>query len=123
MSPRLDAACRAIERERTQDLRDLRVTALGFKVAVRGKEPIAVAYAVDDEGVEQWLGARSAARGVEAAYVALLSDLLLRGLEVARSPIVDAGGYPRFARLLERALGPVVHAGSVRECGGGGMAW
>jgi hypothetical protein len=123
VSPRLDAAFRAIKRDRAQDLKDLRFGALAFKVAVGGKEPIAVAYAIDDEGVEHWLAARSATRSVEAAYVGLLSDLLLRGLGSARPPIVDAGGYPRFARLLERALGPVVHAGSARECGGVGMAW
>jgi hypothetical protein len=123
MSPRLHFAARAIERDRGDDLRDLRVTALAFKVAVGGPRPIAVAHAVDEEGVEHWLGARSATGGVEAAYVALLSDLLLRGLRTEREPIVDAGGFPQFARRLEHALGPVVHVGSARECGGGGLAW
>ena len=84
MSPRLDAAFRAIKRDRAQDLKDLRFSALAFKVAVGGKEPIAVAYAIDDEGVEHWLAARSATRSVEAAYMGLLSDLLLRGLGADR---------------------------------------
>ena len=60
---------------------------------------------------------------MEAAYVQLLSDLMLRGLRAERPPIVDAGGYPRFARRLEHALGPVVHVGPVRGCGGAGLAW
>jgi hypothetical protein len=126
MSPRLDLAVRALERDRDrceQDLCALRLRALAFKVAVGGPRPIAVVYAVDEEGVEHWLAARSATRGVEAAYVELLSDLLLRGLQAERPPIVDAGGYPRFARRLEHALGPVVHVGSARECGGAGLAW
>jgi len=122
VSPRLDLAFRAIKRDRTEDLRGLRFTALAFKVAVCGPLPIAVAYAIDHEGVEHWLGARSASRGVEPAYVDLLSDLMLRGLQAERPPIVDAGGYPRFARRLERALGSVVHVGPARECGGG-LAW
>jgi hypothetical protein len=126
MSPRLHLAFHAIKRDHgwtEQDLSGLRLAALAFKVAVGGPSPIAVAYAVDDEGAQHWLAARSATRGVEATYVELLSDLLLRGLRAERPPIVDAGGYPRFARRLEHALGPVVHVGSARECGGGGLAW
>jgi hypothetical protein len=123
MSPRLDAAFRAIKRDRGEDLRDLRLVALAFKVAVGGAHPIAVAHAVDDEGVEHWLGARSAIRGVEIAYLDLLSDLLARGLQGPRPLIVDAGGYSRVVRRLERALGPVIHAGVASECAGCGLAW
>ncbi len=121
MSPRLDAAARAIERDRTDDLSDVRVAALAFKLAVRGPHPIAVAYAVDEEGAEQWLAVRSAARGIEAAYVEMLADLLRRGLKMTRPLIVDADGYGGLARRLELALGPVVHVGP-RECRGG-LAW
>jgi hypothetical protein len=128
MTPRLDAAARAIERDRGEDLRDLadlRVAALAFKLAVGGPHPIAVAYAVDDEGVEHWLSVRATngAGGVEATYVLLLSDLLRRGLTVSKPLIVDSNGCLGLARRLELALGPVVHAGMARECGGSGMAW
>ncbi len=108
---------------RTRDLEGVRVAALGFKVAVGGPRPIAVAYALDAEGEERWLAARSADCGVEAAYVDLLSNLLLRGLAADRTLIVDAGGYPSVARRLEHALGPVVHVGASRGCGGSGIAW
>ncbi|MGO8997209.1 MAG: hypothetical protein ACLQVI_28165 [Polyangiaceae bacterium] len=123
MAPRLEIAFRAIKRDRREDLRGLRFTALAFKVAVRGPAPIAVAYAIDDEGIEHWLAARSASHGVEQAYVELLSDLLDRGLAAQRPPIVDAGGYPKFARRLEHALGAVLHVGAARECGSAGLAW
>jgi hypothetical protein len=123
MAPCLDAAVRAIEREpKEDDLRGVRMVALAFKLVVAGAHPIAVAHAVDEDGAEHWLGLRSAEGGVEAAYVALLSELLQRGLTVARPLIVDAGGYGGLARRLELALGLVVHAGNVRECGGG-LAW
>jgi hypothetical protein len=126
MSPRLDAAARAIDRDHGEDLRGLRMVALAFKLAVGGPHPIAVVHAVDEEGAEHWLGLRSAERGIEIAYVELLSDLVQRGLTVTRPLIVDAGGYRGLARRLELALGPVVHVGSGagigRECGGG-LAW
>jgi hypothetical protein len=98
------------------------MAALAFKVAVGGPRPIAAAYALDDEGEEHWLAARSAECGVEAAYVDLLSNLLQRGLHADRAPIVDAGGFPRFARRLEHALGPVVHVGASRGIEQG-IAW
>lgn len=123
MSPCLDAAARAIERDRGDDLRGVRMVALAFKLAVAGPHPIAVAHAVDEEGAEHWLGLRAAEHGIEAAYVELLSELVQRGLTVTRPLIVDAGGYRGLARRLELALGPVVHAGIARECGGGGLAW
>jgi hypothetical protein len=127
VSPCLDAAFRALKRDRSEDLRGLRLTALGFKVAVGGARPVAVAFAVDGEGVEHWLGARGATRGIELAYLELLSDLLARGLSSDAPLLVDAGGYPRLARRLEHALGPVVHAGVARELrgleDGCGLAW
>ncbi len=127
MSPRLDIALRAVTRPRADDLRGLRFTALGFKVAVMGPRPIAVAYAVDEDGVEHWLGARAATSGVERAYQELLSDLLRRGLRSTRSPLVDAGGYPRVARRVELGLGSVVHTegawGGGRGGARGALAW
>jgi hypothetical protein len=107
----------------SRDLRELRVAALAFSVAVGGPHPIAAVYALDEEGEQHWLAARSASCGVEAAYVDLLSHLLQRGLQTDRTLIVDAGGYPRFARRLEHALGSVLHVGGVRERGGAGVAW
>jgi hypothetical protein len=125
MSPRLDAAARALERERgSDDLRGVRLTALAFKLAVRGPRPIAVAHAVDDDGAEHWLAVRAADGPREVAYVALLSDLLGRGLSGGAGPlIVDADGCEGLARRLELAMGPVVHAGVAREYGGCGLAW
>lgn len=120
MSPRLDIAARAILRGQPRDLRELRFTALAFKVAIGGPCPFAVAYAVDEDGVEQWLGVRRVTCSVELAYQELLSDLLLRGLHSRRSPLVDSGGFPGVARRLERALGSVVHtdaAGGQRRAG------
>lgn len=67
MSPRLEPAARAIQRDRTEDLCELRIIALAFKVAVRGAAPIVVAWAIDEEGVEHWLAVRSATSGVELA--------------------------------------------------------
>ena len=124
MSPRLDAAARALAPGRTEDLRGLRLTALAFKLVVEGPHPIAVVHAVDDEGAEHWLAVRSATGSLEVAYIALLSDLLRRGLSGGTAPlIVDADGCPGLARRLELALGPVVHAGLARGCGGCGLAW
>jgi hypothetical protein len=126
VSPRLDAAARVLQRDRSEDLRSFRVTALGFKVAVGGPRPIAVAYAVDAEGVEHWLAVRSATRGVELTYLDLLSDLLARGLRSSGTLIVDSDGSTRLGLRLERALGPVVYAGLASEwraSDGRGLAW
>jgi hypothetical protein len=126
MTPRLDAAFGALKRGQggqERDLRGLRVTALAFKLAVRGPRPIAVAYAVDEDGIEHWLAARSATRGVEITYLKLFSDLLVRGLQATRPLVVDADGCPRLAARLEHVLGPVVHAGVARAYGGCGLAW
>jgi hypothetical protein len=126
--PRLDIAARALTHDWASDLSGVRLSALAFKLVVRGEHPIAVAHAVDDEGAEHWL----AVRGVlgeregerEATYVALLWDLLTRGLSGGSAPlIVDTDGCDGLARRLELALGPVVHAGAARELGGCGLAW
>lgn len=108
----------------SEDLRGVRLTALAFKLVVRGAHPIAVAHGVDDAGAEHWLAVRSATAGREVTYVALLTDLLRRGLSGGRAAlIVDADGCEGLARRLELALGPVVHVGAGREYGGYGLAW
>ena len=124
VGPRLEAAVRALEPHPGEDLRGLRVTALAFKLAVRGPHPFAVVHAVDQEGTEHWLAIRAAdARNVEAAYLELLGDIVRRGLTVARPLIVDVDRCAELGRRVELALGPVVHVGAARAYGGCGLAW
>jgi hypothetical protein len=121
----LSAAVRALAPDCGDDLRGLRVAALAFKLVVRGRYPLAVAHAVDDEGAEHWLAIRSASAvvGVEVAYGEILTDLLRRGLSTTRPLIVDADGCVELARKLELVFGPVLHAGRAREAGGHGLVW
>jgi hypothetical protein len=124
--PCLDAAARALgapEGGEQEDLRGFRIAALAFKLVVRGAHPIAVAQAVDEEGVEHWLAVRAASARREVAYTELLADLVRRGLRVTRPLIVDVDGWTGLAQRLELALDPVPLAGAAREMGGGGLAW
>jgi hypothetical protein len=111
---RLGAARRALDPAIKGDLRDLRVAALAFKVVVSGDHPIVVAHAVDDEGDEHWLAVRGAPQGRTAAYLKIFSQLLRRGLRARGPMLVDADGCTELARSIDRALGPVVHAGRPR---------
>ncbi len=110
MPPSLHAAVHALDGSPIQDLRDLRIIALAFALAVEGEHPIAVAWALDEDGVKHWLAVRSAEAGVEAAYLALLADLLRRGLRATRPLLVDADGCARLAGRLRAALRGVVRA-------------
>jgi hypothetical protein len=115
VSPCLDAAFQALGRTCTQDLRELHIIALAFTIAVGGPRPIAVAWALDEDGNEHWLAARHVRREIESAYLSLLSDLLLRGLRAPRPLIADPDGYPRLATWLQASLG--ANVGSTRAFG------
>jgi hypothetical protein len=117
VSPCLDPAVAALlpgPSGDAADLRDLRIVALAFTLVVDGPHPIALARALDEDGVEHWLALRGADHGVEAAYLSMLSDLLRRGLTVARPVIVDADGCARLATRLQLSLGEIVRADAVR---------
>jgi hypothetical protein len=115
VSPCLDAAFQALHPTCTQDLRELQIIALAFSIAVGGPHPIAVAWALDEDGAEHWLAARRVRRDVESAYLSLLSDLLLRGLHAPRPLIADPDGCPRLAAWLQVSLG--ANVGSTRAFG------
>ncbi len=118
VTPCLHAAVHALQGSPIEDLRGLRIIALAFTLAVEGPHPIAVAWALDEDGVKHWLAVRSAEAGVEAAYLTLLSDLLRRGLRATGPLLVDADGCARLAGRLRAALGEVVCADQVRATTG-----
>lgn len=105
--PPLDAAVQMLDAALVHDLRGLRLVALSFESVTLAGIRHVVAVAIDNEGERHWLGVRRVSvRRRSAAYLALFSSLMLRGLQVESCLLVRIERCPELGQRIRDTFGP-----------------